>query len=104
MLHGVLLAGWLLSQAAPSPLSPRSLQATQQAYANHVNDCAQHTIVCATDTPIPTRTPVPATAAPVPTAAPSPTDIPEMAPDATPAPCWLTDPDWGDPDNNYIVF
>src|SRR3954464_5501041 len=103
MLHAVLLAGWLLSQAAPSPLSPRSLQATQQAYANHVNDCAQHTIVCVTDTPIPTATPRPiATPQPAPTSTPAPTDVPETAPDATPEPCWLTDRDLGDPANDYI--
>jgi hypothetical protein len=58
-------------------------------------------------TPSPTSTPVPPKAAQA-TARPTPADVPpddiDPAPTATPGPCWLTDEQWGDPDNNYDVI
>lgn len=60
---------------------------------------------CPTDTPVPTSTPEPTlTPTPVPTSTPDPADTPTPEATPTPATCWLTDPDYGDPDNNFIVF
>lgn len=79
-----------------------SAAATQHAYEELQNAIAQGKV---TLTPTPTMTPSP-------TFTVTPTSTPTLVPTATPTPepavveepCWLTDIDWGDPNDNYIVF
>lgn len=77
--------------------------ATQHALDELANCRAQRRPECATDTPTATLLP---TWTPAPTSTPTlePTDDPTVTPTSTPEPCWLTDPDIGDPDNSYVVF
>lgn len=91
------------STAVHAEIPGAAASATQRALANYVNDCAQKTIDCSTPTPtvtvtlVPTQTPtatVPATETPTAGATATATDVP----------CWLTDTDVGDPDNNFVVF
>lgn len=79
-----------------------SAAATQRAIANFENDIAQGHVAL---TPTPTMTPSP-TFTVTPTSTPTlvPTATPTPEPAAVEEPCWLTDEDLGDPDNNYIVF
>lgn len=91
------------STAVHAEIPGAAASATQRALANYVNDCAQRTIDCSTPTPTVTSTAtgtpsVPATPDPTPTSTLEPTLVP------TDVPCWLTDPDVGDPDSAYIVF
>ena len=90
----------VFAQARPAP------QATQHALDELANCRAQNradaALICPTDTPTATLTVTP-TSSPTATSSPTPTD--EPSPTATPdTPCWLTDPDLGDPDSGYVVF
>src|SRR5579871_1251780 len=84
--------------AQQQPLSPRSAEATQRAINNHINDCAQKTIICTTPTAVPpTPTSIPPTSTPAPSA-PDPTDVPTATPTALPvlpAPDPSSDPLYG---------
>lgn len=103
MVLGVVLLRLLATPvSAESPGA--SAAATQHAFEEQVNACAQRKPECPpTLTPTPTLMPSPTS-----TSTPQPTDTPTPEPTAvttaTPEPCWLTDEDLGDPDNNWIVF
>jgi hypothetical protein len=91
--------------------SPAATATAQHAAAEIANCIAQGPRFGGGYCPTATPSPAPAraaTALPSPTAASAitPTDpVPPVLPEQEPAqPCWLTDPELGDPDSGFIVF
>jgi hypothetical protein len=108
----LLLSLGVLAIATNAALSPTvqaesrtPAEATAHALDELANVCAQRRPECP-----PTLTAMPTwTASPTSTSTPQPTDTATPGPTSTPTvtpeqPCWLTDPDLGDPDSGYIVF
>jgi hypothetical protein len=104
-LSVVSLSLSLLISASVARASSRTpAEATAHALDEQANVCAQRRPECPpTLTPTLTATPSP-TSSTKPQPSNTPTPEPTASPTATPEPCWLTDQDLGDPDNNWIVF
>jgi len=100
MILVVLLVATILGAADRPPAV-----ATAHALDELANCRAQQRPECPTATPTLTATPTPTfTPTVAPTVTPTPTDTPEPVATLESEPCWLIDQEWGDPDNNYIVF
>jgi hypothetical protein len=105
-VFAVLLISMALDTTPVLAQTRTAPEATQHALDELANCRAQRRPECATETPSPTLVP---TASPSATWTPAPAVAVVEVPDAptstpTPDPCWLTDPDIGDPDNGYVVF
>ena len=105
-LGASVLAGVVLTPPVAAESSGAAAGATAHALEEQANCYAQHRPECPTYTPLPTLTPTP-TPSPSATATLDPTVAPAPAPDTptpVPTPCWVVDPDLGDPNSSYVVF